>query len=47
VEGTCGALLAAQTAAARHAPRTPVSTGPRRKEVAALFRPPAAAPKAE
>jgi ATP-dependent RNA helicase RhlE len=48
VEGTCGALLAAeQTTTARHAPRTPVATGPRRKEVAALFRPPAAAPKAE
>jgi ATP-dependent RNA helicase RhlE len=47
VEGTCGALVAAQTASSRHPPRAPVSTGPRRKEVAALFRPPAAAPKAE
>jgi ATP-dependent RNA helicase RhlE len=46
VEGTCGALLAGQTVAGapRHAPR-PTSSGPRRKEVAALFKPPAAAAK--
>jgi ATP-dependent RNA helicase RhlE len=46
VEGPCGARLTAQTveAAPRHAPR-PASSGPHRKEVAALFKPPAAAAK--